>query len=108
MADLYRYLPVYASNSTDNLQLISLLDTKSNLFKAYVYADLGNWEEVKNYTQKAIDSYSAVLNNVDNNSSFNNSKVFVILNEIDSCVDKQDKEVFLIKYKAFLSESEKQ
>lgn len=108
LADLYRYLPVYASNSSNNSRYISLLETKSNVIKAYVYTDLGNWEEVKNNMGKAIESYSAIINNIDDKSSnYDTNKIYVILNELNSSANIQDRDVFLIKYKNFLEETEK-
>ena len=108
LADLYRYLPVYASNSSDNSEYINLLETKSNVIKAYVYADLDNWSEAKNHTQKAIESYLQILNKINNaTNNYDTNKIYIILNELDSSISIQNKDVFIIKYKTFLEETEK-
>lgn len=106
LANLYRYLPAYASNFSDNLSYISLLETKSNIFKAYVFVNIENWEEAGIYTNKAIESYSRTLSNIEK-SNYNTSKTYIILNEIQNAVKIKDKDVFLIKYIGFIEETRK-
>lgn len=108
LADLYRYLPVYASNCSDDTSYVKLLEIKSNIIKAYVYTNLENWDEVKNNIRRAIESYLSILNNIDEkNINYDKNKLYVILNELESSADMQNKDVFLIKYKTFLEETEK-
>ena len=108
LANLYRYLPAYASNFTDNLEYISLLETKSNIFNSYVFVSINNWDEASNYLNKAIESYSRTLNNIQSKSNiYNSNKTYIILNELQSAVNIKDKEVFFIKYKNFIEETEK-
>lgn len=108
LANLYRYLPAYASNFSDDSNYISLLETKSNIFKAYVFVNIDNWDEASTFTNKSIESYSRALNNIQNKNNYNINKKYIILNEIQSAVAIKDKEVFLIKYKNFIEETEKQ
>lgn len=108
LANLYRYLPAYASNFTDDLEYISLLETKSNIFNSYVFVSINNWSEASNYLNKAIESYTRTLNNIQSkNNIFNSNKTYIILNELQSAVNIKDKEVFFIKYKNFIEETEK-
>lgn len=108
LANLYRYLPAYASNFSNDSNYLSILETKSNIFKAYVYVNVDNWEEASNYTSKSIESYSRALNNIQDNRNYDTNKIYIILNEIQSATNIKDKDVFLIKYKNFIEESDKQ
>lgn len=109
LANLYRYLPAYASNFSDDIKYKSFLETKSNVFNSYVFANVDDWDQVNSYTRKAIESYSNILNNLnDNNNNYDTNKVYIVLNELQSASDIRDKDVFFIKYKNFLEESEKQ
>ena len=107
LANLYRYLPVYASDVSDDDEYTSLLEIKSNIFNSYVFANAGNWEETLNFVKKAIESYSNNLNNIDRNSNYNSDKIYIILNELQNAADISDLDIFLIKYKTFLEETEK-
>lgn len=108
LANLYRYLPAYASNFSNDSNYISLLETKSNIFKTYVFVDIENWNEALNYTNKSIESYSRTLNNIQENRNYETNKIYIILNEIQSAVNNKNKDAFLIKYKNFIEETEKQ
>ena len=108
LANLYRYLPAYANSLSNDSNYISVLETKSNIFNAYVFVDLDNWDEASNYTNKAIESFSRALNNIHEKNTYDTNKTYIILNEIQNAVNIKDKDVFLIKYKNFIEETEKQ
>ena len=96
-------LPAYAEITA----FPSPFKTKSNIFNGYVLMSMENWEEANNYIKKSIENYSKVLNNIDNpenNHKFN--KIYVILNELQNATEIKNKEVFLIKYKNFLEETQ--
>ena len=108
LANLYRYLPIYANNFSNNLEYITLLETKSNVFNGYVFANLDRWDDVSNSIKKAIESYSKNLSNLNNTqNNLDTQKIYIILNELQSAVEMKDKDIFLIKYKNFLEETEK-
>lgn len=108
LANLYRYLPAYAKNFSDNSEYVSLLETKSNVFNSYVFADQDDWDKAVDFTNKAINSFSPVLNNLKKDGNqYDNQKIYVILNELQSAANLKDNNVFLIKYKNFLEETQK-
>lgn len=109
LANLYRYLPSFASHFSDNSEYVNVIEAKSNVFNSYVFVNLDNWNEAANYINKAIDSYLPVLNNLkENNNQYDNQKIYVILNELKSSTNLKDKNVFLIKYRNFLEETQKE
>ena len=108
LANLYRYLPAYVSNFSNDQDYINLLETKSNVFNGYVFINIENWEEANNSIKKSIDSFSKIMNSLNNNSSnYDTNKIYIILNELQRAVDLKDRDIFLIKYKSFLEETEK-
>ena len=107
LANLYRYLPAYASNFSRDSNYISILETKSNIYKAYAFANLNNWDEASNYTKKSIESHLRALNNLQNTRNYDTNKIYVILNEIQSAVNIKDKDIFFIKYKNFVEEADR-
>lgn len=109
LANLYRYLPAYVSSVPNNSEYANLLETKSNVFNSYVFASINNWEESKNYIKKAIESYSISLGRInDSENYYNKNKIYIILNELQNAANINDIDVFFIKYKNFLEETEKQ
>ena len=84
------------------------METKSNVFKTYVFVNIDNWNEATSNINRAIESYSRALNNIQDNRNYDTNKVYIILNEIQSAVNIKDKDVFLIKYKNFIEETEQQ
>ncbi|MBR3249089.1 MAG: hypothetical protein IKF83_00110 [Clostridia bacterium] len=109
LANLYRYLPAYVNSLPNNTEYANLLDTKSNVFNSYVFASIDNWEECKKYIGKAIESYSMELSRIsDKENYYNTNKTFIILNELKNAADIGNKDVYFIKYKNFLEETEKQ
>lgn len=108
LANLYRYLPAFVSGFSEDSEYVNLLETKSNVFNSYVFVNLDNWNEATNYINKAIDSYLPVLNNLkENNNQYDNQKIYVILNELKSTTNLKDRNVFLIKYRNLLEETQK-
>ena len=105
LANLYRYLPAYASNFSNNFEYVNILETKSNVFKAYTFVNLKNWEEASNYINRSIQSYSVILGNIDNkNNNYNSNKIYILLNELQNTVNIKSEDIFLIKYKNFMEE----
>ena len=109
LANLYRYLPAFISGFSNDSEYANILETKSNVFNSYVFVNLDNWNEATKHINKAIDSYLPVLNNLkENNNQFDNQKTYVILNELKSTTNLKDKNVFLIKYRNLLEETQKE
>ena len=96
-------------NQEDILKMNGYLDDLAgveNVLRAYSKIKTQNWQEIVNNIQSAIDTFSVLLTNtnVDYGKQVNINKTYVILNEIKNAALKEDKEVFLIKYKNLLEE----
>lgn len=104
LSKIYDYLPKFMQDE-DELEKI-LVETKSNIFKAYSKLDNQNWTEISSDVKNAIDVYSRLLTNpnIDNNKQYSISKAYIMLNELQNAVNIKDTSVFLIKYKNLLEE----
>ena len=47
------------------------------------------------------------LNNIQDKNNYDTNKKYILLNEIQSAANTKDKDVFFIKYKNFVEETEK-
>lgn len=104
LSKLYDYIPKYLKSVTNDEIFIGKIDTKNNLFKAYSILDSKNWQEIGNNVTNTINSFSNSLLNKQTDKQYIINKIYIMLNELQSAVNKQDDSVFLIKYKNILEE----
>ena len=104
LSKLYDYIPKYLNGLTDDEIYKAKIETKNNLFKAYSILDSKNWQEIGNNVTNSINSFSNNLLNKQNDKQYIINKIYIMLNELQSAVDKQDDSIFLIKYKNILEE----
>ena len=91
-------------SKSDNEKIIS--QTKLNILKAYSKLDSKNWQEIANDIQIATKNFEILLTDIEvsEQKQYTINKVYIMLNEMLSAVEKQDQDVFLIKYKNLLEE----
>ena len=104
LSKLYDYIPKYLKSVTNDEIFIGKIDTKNNLFKAYSILDSKNWQEIGNNVTNTINSFSNSLLNKETDKQYIINKIYIMLNELQSAVNKQDDSIFLIKYKNILEE----
>ena len=104
LSKLYEYIPKYLKSVTNDEIFIGKIDTKNNLFKAYSILDSKNWQEIGNNVTNTINSFSNNLLNKETDKQYIINKIYIMLNELQSAVNKQDDSIFLIKYKNILEE----
>ena len=106
LSALYEYIPKFVNSITADEMKKCLIESKSNLFKAYSKLDSKNWNEISKDTKQAISTYSKLLTNtnIDSSKQYGISKGYIMINELQNAVDLQDESVFLIKYKNILEE----
>lgn len=106
LANLYQYFPKFLRGSDQEELYSTLIETKSNIFKAYAKLDAQNWQEISNDVKNAIEVYSKLLTNteIDARKQYDISKGYVMINELQNAVNLNDTAVFLIKYKNLLEE----
>lgn len=106
LASLYAFFPNYRSQISDDNKNINIDYTKNCLLNSYALVEQDKWEEIGVQLTNAMNYFSNVMNSIDGNGQTQNriSKVYVLLNELNSSVNIKDKELFYIKYRNVMEE----
>lgn len=106
LSKLYDFMPKFAQSIYDDDLRKTIIETKSNILKAYSKLDTDNWNDISNDIKQASNSYSKILTNpnIDQSKQYDISKIYVMINELQNAVQVQDKQIFLIKYKNIIEE----
>lgn len=97
---IYEYMPKFISKITDDENRKIEYNTKYQVLKAYSKIDTGDWNLINSDLDTAIQSFSDVITKINNeNIQYKYNKIYVMLQEIKKASEKQDIEIFLIKYK---------
>ena len=106
LSKLYDFMPKFAQSIYDDDLRKTIIETKSNILKAYSKLDTDNWNDISNDIKQASNSYSKLLTNpnIDQSKQYDISKIYVMINELQNVVQVQDKQIFLIKYKNIIQE----
>lgn len=106
LSKLYDFMPKFAQSIYDDDLRKTIIETKSNILKAYSKLDTDNWNDISNDIKQASNSYSKLLTNpnIDQSKQYDISKIYVMINELQNAVQVQDKQIFLIKYKNIIEE----
>ncbi|MEE0865844.1 MAG: hypothetical protein U0L98_03485 [Clostridia bacterium] len=106
LSKLYDYMSKFSQSIYDDDLRKILIETKSNILKAYSKLDTDNWNDISNDIKQASNSYSKLLTNpnIDQSKQYDISKMYVMINELQNAVQVKDKQIFLIKYKNIIEE----
>ncbi len=101
LAKLYSYIPTYFTGFSDNQMQINLYKAKANIFNAYAIIEQNKNEEVKKQLQLAEEAMIAMMNNMEtkNQKEYNLNKAYILLKDLQNTVDKNDTDIFYLKYK---------
>ena len=106
LSKLYDFMPKFSQSIYDDDLRKTMIETKSNILKAYSKLDTDNWNDISNDIKQASNLYSKLLTNpnIDQSKQYDISKIYVMINELQNAVQVQDKQIFLIKYKNIIEE----
>lgn len=107
LVSLYSYLPIYVNQFLDDENDKNIFLTKNCVLNTYALIEQQNWDEMKKKTASAIEYFSNIMNNIENNERQNKNKItkiYVLLNELYSSIDLKDKELYYIKYRNVMEE----
>lgn len=106
LASLYAFLPSYRSQFSQDTQKINIDFTINCILNSYAFVEQNNWNEAKVQLANATNYYLKVMDGIDQNIQNQNrvSKAYILLNELNSSVNFQDKELFFIKYRNVMEE----
>ena len=109
LVNVYDYIVKFIKQiNNEELEIVGI-ETKQNILKAYSKLDGDDWNSINQDIQTAIEVFSRLLTNKDlstENQYFTN-KTYIMLSELKSSIEKQDKEIFLIKYEELVEELRK-
>lgn len=105
---LYEYIPGFIDGLGEEENKKIIAKTKNNIFKAYSLLDENNWKEISNNINLAIEEITPLLTKVseEENKQYSINKCYILINELNTAINLQDREIFLIKYKNLLEELE--
>lgn len=106
LVKLYEILVKITDKCYDSIQEQVYSRTKLNIYKAYSKLDSNNWNDIYNDTKMAVDEFSKLMtdSSISNNKQYSINKIYVMLSELQKASEKQDVQIFLIKYKNTLEE----
>lgn len=101
LASLYAFLPNYKSQFLNDDIDINIDYTKTCILNSYALLEQDKWDEMKTQISNGINYFSNVMNTIEINEKQQNkvSKVYILLNELNTCIDLKDKELYYIKYR---------
>ena len=105
LADLYGFLPQYSASCLNEFST-NLYQTKANIVLSYSAVETDNWEEVTARLQQAEEYFNKVMNDMSfqEKKQYTVNKSYILLKELQSSVELQEKEIYYIKYKNLISE----
>ena len=106
LAKLYSYLPTYLEYSTEDNEEINIKLTKQYIIDAFALATNENWGAVSTKVNDAINSFTPVLNDLEfiKGKEHLVNRIYIILNEMQSSLVNNDKDIFFINYKNIMNE----
>ncbi len=106
LAKLYSYIPTYYLGfSTDQMQT-NLYKVKSGVLNAYSLIEQNKVDEVKKQLLFAEEAMIAMINNMGekNQKEYNLNKAYILLKDLQNTIDKNDADIFYLKYKNLMEE----
>lgn len=106
LAKLYSYIPKYISSVSNDTKINSIYKTKSSILNAYAIIEQDNFIEAQKQLSDAEQSFLPILNDITSNTNDQSkiSKIYILLKETQSSIDKKDKDIFYINYKNLIQQ----
>lgn len=104
LAILYSHIPNYYADFSQNQMQTNLYKAKSSVFNAYALIEQNNPNEVKKQLQVAEEAVIAMMNNMESKKEYNINKAYILLKDLQNTIDKNDADIFYLKYKNLMSE----
>lgn len=107
LAKLYSYIPKYIAYVSNDVTTTNIYQTKSNILNAYAgIENSNNYNQVKTELSNAEQAFMPIINNLNSqtNNQSNINKAYILIKELQSSVDNNEKDIFYIKYKNLMQE----
>lgn len=106
LSKVYEIIRTVSDNCMDTEVEKVCIRVKENVLKAYSLLDTGDWATMAQNVKQGVDEFSKLMtqNKVETERQFAINKAYVMLNELQKAAERQDTEIFLIKYKNLLED----
>lgn len=107
LGNLYRFIPEYLNQFSEQTSFNNIESIKANLINAYVLIEEDKWNEINGQLESAESEYTSNIINDTNllkDHSYSVNKAYVMLKELKNSTGTKDKEIFYIKYKNLMEE----
>lgn len=104
LANMYSYIPKYEKYFSNDENKVAISQIKSYVLNSYAYCEQDNWVIMNQHLNLANEILVDMINKPDTNSNYYSKlgNIYILLNEVINCLDKQDKDLFLIKYSSLI------
>lgn len=109
LANLYRLVPKYMSETSEDQPKIQIGYIKSDILSAYSLLDTEKWNDITNLLGSAESKLTEFMNGGYNLSSMRQAKVnkaYVLLKELIKSSNEKNKDLFYLKYISLIQELE--
>lgn len=98
---LYSFLPKFTEQYAKDPDRTNLYYTKYYILNSYVLVEQDKWSEMQANITKAQEYFLNLINKVNENEQKQSklNKIYVLINELNSAISMQDKDIYYIKYK---------
>ena len=106
LSKLYNLIPKYMDSYSAEELNKNIKTTKAYVLTSYSLVNNENWNEARLNLTKANDTFSNVMTNQDNypNREININRSYLLLNDLKQSTEKEDKQIFYVRYKNLLQE----
>lgn len=105
MSKLYALIPKYMESFSDDELKKCVFITKSHILNAYAQVDNNDWNKINEELKLANESFSKIdKEKINSNKELNINRCKLLLKELLNSTEKQDKQIFYLRYKNALQE----
>lgn len=101
---LYTILSDNFEKISDNKNKVNFMKLKAIVISSFVQSNLTNWDEAKNNINLAESKYKEMMDDIDymQEYSYNLNKVYILIEELKTVIDSEEKDLARIKYINFI------
>lgn len=105
MSKLYNLIPKYMESFSNNELEKCVFITKSHILNAYAQIDNNDWNKINEELKLANESFSKIdKEKINSNKELNINRCELLLKELQNSAEKQDKQIFYLRYKNAIQE----
>ena len=106
LTNMYALISDFKNYSSESEINKNVMNTKSSILKSYYFVNIDNWEEASKNLKMASDIFTSVVTEKDNyqNKDLNINRANILLQDLKNSINKNDKQVFFVRYKNLLQE----